>query len=384
MINPRGRAGCTSHRNLPRLSVARQTHSLSGLRRQAKLFIALLGLVGQNFCILADEKQEPVPSASKPQQNAVRLPWQGDIILEFDFRPGKREEFVAECKKDQISFGYYTAAGQHVWNVSEDHWPKACRLAQRLQIPTITPREGIPVGDSICVVSASAFRAGQWNSAFNSALDTLIDNNVSYREPDDSVRELTIRERSIPDVKHTLLECHHRSVNAAKGLKLPTIQEWAQIQISTSRMHQIAYLGERISLCKGVLNDNGLIVPECILDVARQKKLVGPSTEIVGEIDRQIDPFQELLMLQISDIEVSQLFPYFTVNWTFLPKNNETIAGHPLHSASRYCLCVVINDVFKRLNMIREYDLTDTEWQDVKAIAALVQTRCTDPKENVH
>jgi hypothetical protein len=42
-------------------------------------------------------------------------------------------------------------------------------------------------------------------------------------------------------------------------------------------------------------------------------------------------------------------------------------------------LCVVINQVFKRRNAIREYDLTDDDWQDVKKIANLVQRKCIDP-----
>jgi hypothetical protein len=138
-----------------------------------------------------------------------------------------------------------------------------------LQIPTIAPLEGIPVGQSICFVSIAAFQAGHWDAAFDAALDALRHIDSKSDEPEDLIRELTPQERSLPDLRHTFQECHLRTVNEAKGLRLPTIQEWMQLQQSLSRTDQILYLGDRISLSKGVVNENELVVPGSIQRVAR-------------------------------------------------------------------------------------------------------------------
>jgi hypothetical protein len=216
-----------------------------------------------------DDEKKPVRlNANAPETTEVG-PWEGDLILDFELPQSKRQEFETGCVEGHIPIGYTTAAGRRLWYVPKDDWPQAHRLAQRLQIPTIAPLEGIPVGQSICFVSIAAFQAGHWDAAFDAALDALRHIDSKSDEPEDLIRELTPQERSLPDLRHTFQECHLRTVNEAKGLRLPTIQEWMQLQQSLSRTDQILYLGDRISLSKGVVNENELVVPGSIQRVAR-------------------------------------------------------------------------------------------------------------------
>ena len=355
-------------------------------RRKPYFLIFLLAVVGPGSSAFGHEDEKnPVLVKGKAPETAEIGPWEGDLIFDFEFPQSKRQEFKSGCVEEHIAIGFVTAAGHRVWCVPKEHWPKAHRLAQRLQIPTITPLEGIPVGDSICLVSAPAFQSGHWDAAFDAALDTLRHTDSESDEPEDLSRELTPQERSIPDARHTLQECHLRSVNEAKGLRLPTIREWIQIKQSSSRMDQIAYLGDRISLSKGVVNENGLIVPRCIPDVSRRRELGEADPNKNDWDDQPIEPFLELLKLNILKSEVAQLYPYFAINWTFLPDGDVVAAEElRLHASSRYCLCVVINHAFQRRNAIREYDLTDDDWQDVEMIAALVQRKCIDlPRDDI-
>lgn len=329
-----------------------------------------------------DEKNAVLLNANAPETTEVG-PWEGDLILDFELPQSKRQEFETGCVEGHIALGFKTVVGRRVWYVPKDDWPQAHRLAQRLQISTITPQEGIPVGQSICFVSIPAFQAGHWDAAFDAALDALRHIDSKSDEPEDLIRELTPQERSLPDLRHTFQECHLRTVNEAKGLRLPTIQEWMQLQQSLSRTDQIVYLGDRISLSKGVVNENDVVVPGSIQRVARRRKLVPPMPEMSRGDDSTIDPFEELLKLNVLPAEVTHLYRYFAVNWTFLSEGDATAANLPLHAGSRYCLCVVINQIFKRRNAIREYDLTDDDWQDVEKIAELVQRKCIDPVVDV-
>ena len=349
-------------------------------RRSTYFLILLMVVVGPASCAFGhdDEKNAVSQNGKSPETTEIGS-WDGHLILDFDFPQSKRQEFLSGCVDEHIAIGFLTVAGYRVWDVPKDDWPQAHRLAQRLQIPTITPLEGIPVGQSICLVSTAAFQAGHWDAAFDAALDTLRHIDSESDEPEDLTREMTPQERSIPDARHTLQECHLRSINEAKGLRLPTIREWIQIKQSSSRMDQIAYLGDRISLSKGVVNENGLIVPECILDVTRRRELRKPDPNKNDSDDQPIQPFLELLKLNILKSEVAQLYQYFAVNWTFLPDSDVVAEELRLHASCRYCLCVIINQAFERQNAIREYDLTDDDWRDIEKIATLVQRKCIDP-----
>lgn len=346
--------------------------------RNTYLLSILLALLSVEFDAHGDDAISTVDNSTHKADARIGS-WEGHLIWDFELPQSKRAELISGFKEGRIGIGYSTVAGHRVWISPKDQWPKAHRLAQRLQIPTITPLEGIPIGQSICLVSTPAFQAGHWDAAFDAALDTLRHIDSKSDEPEDRTRELTLQERSIPDARHTLQECHLRSVNEAKGLRLPTIREWIQIKQSSSRMDQIAYLGDRISLSKGVVNENGLIVPGCILDVTRRRELRKPDPNKNDSDDQPIQPFLELLKLNILKSEVAQLYQYFAVNWTFLPDSDVAAEELRLHASSRYCLCVVINQAFESRNAIREYDLTDDDWRDIEKIAILVQRKCIDP-----
>ncbi len=143
-------------------------------RRRTYALIYLVVMAGLGFRAFGhDDKKKPVRlNANAPETTEVG-PWEGDLMWDFEFPQSKRQEFVSGCVEGHIPIGYTTAAGRHVWYVPKDDWPQAHRLAQRLQIQTIAPLEGIPVGQSICFVSIPAFQAGHWDAAFDAALDAL-------------------------------------------------------------------------------------------------------------------------------------------------------------------------------------------------------------------
>ncbi len=316
--------------------------------------------------------------AAKSQEEADIVPWEGFLFFDFDFPQNKHQEFLARCAEEHIAIGHTVVVGRRVWYVPKRHWPQAHRLAESMQISTIPPMAGIPVGQSICLVSKSAFEDGKWDAAFDAAMEALRHEDSSNDQSDAIVRDLTPEEQSVPDALHTLKECHLRSVNYAKGLKLPKHEEWARLKQSLTRLEQIAYLGDRISLSRGAVNENGLVVPRCILATAKARTSLPPVQKREHEATSSVEPFEELLKLNIQAAEVSNLYKYFAVNWTFLPDRDGTHNDIPLHAASRYCLCVLINQAFRRRNGIREYDLTDEEWKDVNRISSLVQHKLID------
>lgn len=346
--------------------------------RRFFVFVSLAITIALGIGIDGKRSEQNQLFAAKSQEVSKTVPWEGFLFFEFDFPQSKRQEYESRCAEEHIAIGYTVVVGHRVWYVPKSHWPQAHRLAERMQISTIPPIAGIPVGQSICLVSQPAFEDGKWDAAFDAALEALRHGDSADDQSDEIIHDLTPEEQSIPDALHTLKECHLRSLNEAKGLELPKYDEWVRLKQTLSRLEQIAYLGDRISLSTGAVNENGVVVPRCILEMERRRKSLLPEPEIGHEGTTSVEPFEELLKLKIQAAEVPHLYKYFATNWTILPDGDARNNDSPLHAGSRYCLCVVINQAFQRRNGIREYDLTDEEWKDVDRISSLVQQKLID------
>lgn len=314
--------------------------------------------------VLCDERN----TISAPVAPAYQMPKDdgffrsNDLFFDRDLSKEQRAGFIERCNIDGVAVGFHTEVGLTVWHAFGQDWGRAHRIARQLKIDTLTPPAGMPVLASICPEARSPFLEGDWNSAFRAAVQKLTEDVTALE---------------IVAIRHTLDECHRRSIRPISEFRLPSAEEWKLQKHSMSRKEQIVFLGERICLDEGVLNRNGVLIPTGILALENHVKTQGQVKDMSAEGEmKNISPFEELLLLNITSDEIELLFPFLSFNWTLRPAcGTQDAQSLKLNSGSRYSLCMIINRSVGVKNAIREYDLELDKWEDVAEIRRVLAER---------
>jgi hypothetical protein len=289
--------------------------------------------------------------------------------------------------------------------VEEESWPTARRVALTLGVGVTPPESafgmGYPLPDSV----REEFLRGDWDAVLQLALETVI------REPqdfdyDDFVERLKfdrspfeskdahsdklsfptkpewirVMKRSKPSILRgeclrAAAESHRRIQKNTAGINLPTTDHWHSFQMAKPRIEQIQYLAERIHLATGILNKSDIVVPRSIQNIASSYRFGREVTVAETAPLASIDPFAELWRIRLQKEELPILIPAFQYDWVLRPEADEDVSSIRMYPATRYCLCVILNDVFKKDGWIREYQLTDAEWGDSAKIEYLIENR---------
>jgi len=275
-------------------------------------------------------------------------------ILMYDSKSPKDQEILSKLSVAGIST---TTVDHDGIIVFERDWG-AARVIVIQNGGTVVPLEGaIALGQGIPEALRADVLAGNWSNALQKAV-TLF--------PDAS----TLHGRQ--SLARVVLEAHSRAILEARQLSLPSFSEWQRLRESMARVDQIHFLCTRIPLVTGPLNENDLVVPRFIQELAMARRF-GRVLELqLPPMDAAIDPFAELARLKLTYEETSELYPYMATDWTLLPASKNDESRVRLHPTSRYSLCVLLNNCLNGLAHIREYELSEDDWRDSTNVATLI------------
>lgn len=167
-------------------------------------------------------------------------------------------------------------------------------------------------------------------------------------------------------------QCRKNEWYRSRGVTLPSRKEWSEMKSRLSRRECVVFLCNRAFLAVGPPNDPGAVVPPSIHQALLDEAVEDVQPESLNE---EIDPFAELLALNLGVSELDIIYPFFSEDWIFRPSPVEEDVSSNCMPAGRYCLCVIVNRACGKPNLIWEYDLSDQEWSDPKKVAELVKSR---------
>lgn len=237
--------------------------------------------------------------------------------------------------------------------------------------------------NSICLLWLSTMSLISWEPVGSRADLRLIHGQFdsgSFEEAYALASEAVWNAHPTEDMDHLLRimdQCRKQAWYVAHGIKLPSRREWADEKGRLSRSESIKYLCHRICLARGPGSNPGTVVPLSILGALSNKPQVDSPKAALDEI---IDPFSELLAMNLTKADLEVVYPFFATDWIFRPTGSHPTLCTNCSPAGRHCLCVLVNRACGKQNLIREYDLTDIEWCTPQKIAEPFSNRLRAPE----